>query len=134
MSGRRRYPNNLKCNHPDCISNDCKTVCHHPICNHHANIGLIVHLHAHALMQSFVCVRHTIARNAKCKHFTSSLWGESPQAPLKSCRPACDILTAESAQRTKQRAKPAPQKKICNPKGEPPLCQILPATKPSPCV
>ena len=43
-----------------CIFNDCKTVCHHSICNHPHNIGRLAHLHTHAPMQSFVCVRHTI--------------------------------------------------------------------------
>ena len=78
-----------------CISYDCKTVCRHPICNHPAYSGILAY--RHILTRSAVTrmCRHTIARNARCKHLTwhgyamPPRWvDKSPQAPLKtvSCR------------------------------------------------
>ena len=53
-----------------CIFHDCKTVCRHPICNHPAYGGMLAYLHILTRSAVTRMCRHTIARNAKCKHFS----------------------------------------------------------------
>ena len=74
-----------------CISHDCKTVCRHPICNHPAYGGLLAYLHILTRSAVTRMCRHTIARNARCKHLTwhsyampPRWWDKSPQSPLKT--------------------------------------------------
>jgi len=40
--------------------------------------------HTHPAYRAVRVCRHTIARNAKCKHFTPRCGDKSPQAPLKT--------------------------------------------------
>ena len=97
---------------PACISHDCKTVCRHPICNHPAYGGMLAYLHILTRSAVTRMRRHTIARNARCKHLTwqsyalpPRWWDKSPQSPLKTVAYRLCSCIAATPPKTKPKCK-----------------------------